>query len=45
MADAEWGLDSRKGIKPQYKAELPSYAKLPYLDSKKSIRQAAPETK
>lgn len=34
-----------KGIKPQYKAELPSYAKLPYLDSKKSIRQAAPETK
>ena len=27
-----------KGIKPQYKAELPSYAKLPYLDSKKEYK-------
>ncbi|MFN2745720.1 S41 family peptidase [Bacillus sp. z60-18] len=30
-----------KGIKPQYKAELPSYAKLPYLDSKKEYKSGS----
>lgn len=30
-----------KGIEPQYKAELPSYAKLPYLDPKKKYQSGS----
>ncbi|MCY8024467.1 S41 family peptidase [Bacillus sonorensis] len=30
-----------KGIKPQYKAELPGYAKLPYLDPKKKYQSGS----
>ncbi|MCL6425412.1 carboxy-terminal processing protease CtpA [Bacillus subtilis] len=35
-ADGEW--IHKKGIKPQVKAELPDYAKLPYLDADKTYK-------